>query len=97
MAKLKSRGKPFKKGQGGRPKGVPNKLSKSIRDSILEAFNELQIDKQYNILSWAKENTTEFYKIASKLIPVEVAANVDVNRNVSEVTVFSLKLKGKTQ
>lgn len=66
----------FQKGSGGRPKGIPNKLSASVRESVLAAFQKLQEDEKYNLEAWAKDNTTEFYKIAAKLIPTEIKASV---------------------
>lgn len=69
----------FKKGEAnGRPKGTPNKLTKTVKETILGAFNDLQNDPRANIFSWAKDNPTEFYKIASKLIPSEINASVEV-------------------
>jgi hypothetical protein len=43
-------------------------------------FDDLQADPKANLLSWGKENPTEFYKIAAKLIPTEVNANVEVHK-----------------
>jgi hypothetical protein len=70
----------FKKGQpklGGRTEGTQNKLTKTVKERVLEVFNELQEDPQSNLLSWAKEEPTEFYKIAAKLIPADINAKVD--------------------
>lgn len=67
---------PFKKGQGGRPNGAKNKLTKTVRDVVLDTFNELQEDKHHNLTAFAKENPTEFYKIAAKLIPADIKAEV---------------------
>lgn len=66
----------FKEGNKGRPKGSPNKLTTTVKERVLNVFNELQEDPKANLLSWAKEEPTEFYKIASKLIPTEVSATV---------------------
>jgi len=68
----------FKKGEGGRPKGVQNKLTRTVKDTVLAVFNDLQSDPQANLLTWAQEETTEFYKIAAKLIPTEVKADVGI-------------------
>ena len=71
----------FKKGKektGGRKEGCVNKLTKTVKELILDAFNELQKDKGANLLSWAKKNPTEFYKIASKLIPSEINASYNM-------------------
>lgn len=71
----------FEKGKSGnangRPKGAENKLTKTVKETVLAAFNELQEDPHANIMSWAKKEPGEFYKIASKLIPAEINAHVD--------------------
>ena len=74
-------GKPFKKGEGGRPKGVPNKLTKTVKETVLAAFNELQEDPLTNIVAWGKDNPTAFYQIAAKLIPTEVQGKLEVQSN----------------
>lgn len=66
----------FRKGEGGRPKGAQNKLTKTVREAVFDTFNELQEDKRYNLKAFAKENPTEFYKIAAKLIPADIKAEV---------------------
>lgn len=72
----------FKKGESGnlagRPKGTPNKLTRTVKETVLAVFNDLQSDPEANLLSWAQQEPTEFYKIASKLIPTEVKADVGV-------------------
>ena len=65
-----------KKSGGGSRKGSPNKLTKSVKEAFEVAFNELQGDKNANLANWAKENTTEFYKLAAKLIPTSVNADL---------------------
>jgi hypothetical protein len=66
----------FQKGNTGKPKGAQNKLTKSVKEAFEIAFNELQGDKNANLATWAKENTTEFYKLAAKLIPTSVNADL---------------------
>ena len=66
------------KKSGGRKKGTPNKLTKTVKEVVLGTFNDLQKDRNANLKTWAKENTTEFYKIAAKLIPNELNANATV-------------------
>jgi hypothetical protein len=71
---------PFEKGHNkatGRPSGSQNKLTKTVKERVLEVFNELQDDPKANLLSWAKKKPTEFYKIAAKLIPADINAKVD--------------------
>lgn len=72
----------FKKGEprpknAGRKEGSINKLTKTVKERVLEVFNELQDDPKANMLNWAKEEPTEFYKIAAKLIPADINAKVD--------------------
>ena len=71
----------FKKGDkkpeaSGRKEGSINKLTKTVKERVLEVFNELQEDSEANLLSWAKTEPTEFYKIAAKLIPSDINANI---------------------
>ena len=54
----------------GRKKGVPNKITKSVRESFQAAFEELQRHKGVNLSDWGVRNPTEFYNLASKLIPI---------------------------
>ena len=72
---------PFKPGESGNPNGKPkgavNVLTKTVKERVTEVFNELQSDPTANMLSWAKTEPTEFYKIAAKLIPAEINAHVD--------------------
>ena len=67
----------FEKGNSGKPKGAVNKLTKTVKERVLEVFNELQDDPTANLLDWAKGEPTEFYKIAAKLIPADINAKVD--------------------
>lgn len=53
----------------GRTKGVPNKLTACSRAAMMEAFDKLGgVDALYG---WAKENTTDFYKLWGKTIPTD--------------------------
>lgn len=65
-----------KKSGGGSRKGKPNKLTKSVKEAFEIAFNQLQGDANANLATWAKQNTTEFYKLAAKLIPTSVNADL---------------------
>ena len=67
----------FKKGKSGKPKGSHNKLTKSVKEAFEIAFNELQSDKNANLATWAKENTTDFYRLAAKLIPTDIKADIE--------------------
>jgi len=72
---------PFKKGKkktGGRQQGVQNKLTKTVKEIILEVCNELQNDPKANMLEWARNNPKDFYLIAAKLIPTEVNTTTNI-------------------
>lgn len=67
---------PYKKGEGGRPKGAVNQTTKLVKEVFNEVFTELQEHETANLKSWAINEPTEFYKLASKLIPSQM--NIDV-------------------
>lgn len=73
----------FEKGNGGRPKGVKNKVTRSVREALLEAFVKMQEDPKYNIYAWGKTNPTKFYEISSKLIPTEIQQQIEVGGGVN--------------
>lgn len=78
--KLVQIGMGFKAGHkkiGGKTKGTPNKLTRTVKECVLEAFNKLQEHPTSNILSWAEKNPKDFYQVAAKLIPTEVNAKVE--------------------
>src|SRR5688572_25781079 len=70
-------GTPFSKGNPGRPHGAVNKTSRIVKEVFAEVFTSLQNDKTANLKAWAKKNPTDFYKLASKLIPLQVAGDHD--------------------
>lgn len=56
----------------GRPKGVPNKMSRQVKENIVTVFEELGGAEEMK--NWAKRderNLTEFYRIYSRLAPIE--------------------------
>lgn len=64
----------FKKGEKrpgqGRPKGCQNKSTVAIKDAFRQAFDDMGgVDA---LVTWGKDNQTQFYQLASKLIPTEV-------------------------
>jgi len=58
---------------GGRTKGTPNKVTRSVREQFAFVFSRLQESDTANLEVWAEANPTEFYRLASKLIPMQVA------------------------
>jgi len=59
----------------GRQKGVKNKINSLAKDNIASVFEGIGGMKQMG--EWAQENQTEFYKMYSKLIPVQVQGSGD--------------------
>ena len=74
------KGKKKDKKTGGRKKGTPNKLTQTVKDTVLNVFNNLQEDPKAKLEAWAKREPGEFYKIASKLIPAEVNSTVKIKK-----------------
>lgn len=60
----------------GRKKGSQNKLTTTVKDTVLSVFNQLQEDPKHNLLKFATNYPREFYNIASRLIPAEMTAKV---------------------
>lgn len=70
----------FKKGDPnnkGKPKGAKNHITKTVKETVLAVFNELQGHPKANLLAWGQENPKDFYIIAAKLIPTELNAKVE--------------------
>ena len=67
---------PFEKGKpktGGRLPGVSNKFTGAFREAVQYVYDNIGGYEAFS--EWAIDNPTEFYKIASRLIPVEVHNN----------------------
>jgi len=77
---------PFEEGHNlssGRPEGSLNKttiLMMDVKDIVLQTFHKMQKDKKVSLLTWGKKNPTEFYKIAAKLIPTQIHADITEKR-----------------
>lgn len=54
----------------GRKPGQVNKTTASMKEAFREAFDEL--GGAPALAKWAEKNPGEFYKLASKLIPVQL-------------------------
>ena len=68
---------------GGRQIGTPNKVTSVFKDAVRTVYDDIGGNKSF--AAWAKENPTEFYRIAARLIPTEMASqgtslNVIINR-----------------
>ena len=63
---------------GGRRAGVPNRLTTAFREAVQVVYQRLGGHEAF--LQWAKDNPTEFYRIAARLIPTEIRDKGDDNR-----------------
>lgn len=68
----------FKKGEGGRPKGVPNKVNKTIREAVLEAVQPGHCHPE-GLRGWLVERALGgiedrkiFAGVVSRVIPIEI-------------------------
>ena len=64
----------------GRPKGSVNKTTATMKAAIQSVYDKLQEERGGNhghFLNWAKSEPTEFYRLASKLIPIQVGGDED--------------------
>lgn len=76
-------GTPFKAGNPGRPPGA-NKLTKTVKETVLDVFNQLQEDPNHSLLMFAQKHPRDFYAIAAKLIPTEISGKLVTTINVVE-------------
>lgn len=58
--------------KSGRKRGTPNKITTAFKDAVRTVYEEIGGNTAF--AAWAKENPTDFYKIASRLIPTEIAS-----------------------
>lgn len=88
----------FKKGQSGNPDGKPagtqNRITVTIKEAFINAFNELQNDPKVNLISWGRTNPTKFYEFVRAVMPTEV--NASVSGKIITVTAPNMK-KFETQ
>lgn len=78
---------PFQPGQSGNPAGKkPGTLSKTTtaaKEAFQAAFDEMGgVEK---LVTWAKDNQTDFYKLYGRLIPLDVNNNHGVQDSLAEL------------
>ncbi len=64
---------PFETGRlksGGRVRGTPNRINVAFREAVQIVYEGL--GGHVAFLQWAKDNPSEYYKIAARLIPGEM-------------------------
>jgi hypothetical protein len=73
------------KKQGGRRPDTPNRVNVAFRDAVSIVYDNIGGHNAFT--QWAKRHRTEYYRIAARLIPVEIRdpdrdkTIVIVNRN----------------
>ena len=63
---------------GGRKKGSLNKSTVAIREAVLSVFADMQATtgrENGHFLDWALCNSTDFYKLSARLLPMQVAGD----------------------
>lgn len=75
MANLTGKGG-FSKGNPGKPQGAKNHITKTVKEKVLEVFNDLQSHPKASLRAWAESKPGEFYQIAAKLIPTEITGSL---------------------
>lgn len=65
---------------GGRQPGTPNKITAAFKDAVRCVYSDIGGDTAF--AEWARENPTDFYRIAARLIPTEIAAHEGTVVNV---------------
>lgn len=58
------------------PRG-PGKLNKTVKETVLSVFNDLQSDPKNKLYAFAEKYPRDFYNIAAKLIPTEISGAID--------------------
>ena len=65
----------------GRVKGVPNKVTKELKEMILGALSD--VGGQYYLARQAEENPTAFLNLIGKVLPHELKAKVEGDQTVA--------------
>lgn len=69
---------------GGRRKGTANKSTTAIKEAFRQAFDDM--GGVAALAEWGAENRTQFYQLASKLIPTEVHGSGEEGEHRIEFT-----------
>lgn len=80
--------KPFESGNklGGRPKGIPNKVSYDIKQMVINALNKAGGENY--LLQQARENPKAFIGLVGKIFPstiIDNSTNNTLQLNISDV------------
>jgi hypothetical protein len=67
----------FTAGNRGKPKGAKNKVTKTVKETVLSVFLDLQEDSKHSLKAFAEKHPRDFYNIAAKLIPTEISGKIE--------------------
>ena len=74
----------FSNGNSGKAPGTQNKLTKTVKETVLAVFNEIQTDPKINLKAFAQKYPRDFYNIAARLIPTELTGKLVTAINIIE-------------
>lgn len=84
VAKVSNRGSKPGERRGGRQKGTTNKLTAALKDMILTALDEAHPDGGIEYLkAQASANPTAFLTLVGKVLPLQVAGELEHSVKVS--------------
>ncbi len=91
----------FEKGNNGRPKGAKNKLTNDVRAIFHKVYEEMggedkdgkKVSGHQAMLTWARDNQTEFYRLYGKMIPATAELVGDVHENFLDMLVIEDEVK----
>lgn len=70
--------------RGGRPKGGQNKITRELKEIILEALHGAHTDGAVGYLKWlAVNNSGAFASLVGKVLPLTVVANQTVDAKIT--------------
>lgn len=74
----------FQKGNKAAADRGKNKITKTVKETVLSVFLDLQSDPKHNLQSFAEKYPRDFYTIAAKLIPTEITGSIKTVITVTE-------------
>ena len=69
---------------GGRAKGTPNKVTKAVKEALIESFDEVG-GKDY-LINMAREYPVAYMSLLGKIIPTEMKSTVEGGISVTITT-----------
>lgn len=91
----------FKPGNPGKPKGIPNKITRCMKAQTWRVFEALEADPEKSLEAIAKRNPAWFHSVfSSRIIPKDLNVNITLpeawERSTDEEKLQLLeKLKGE--